>query len=192
MLCFFSSSEFIKWISFAHQLEMIETWCRGASTALNLLNLRHITRYVVSHSSPWFHLLYCAIDIKITFLKWTDRVDHRDHDNWGIGWFNEGNEMRYCLSEIFLIFLMSQSDQQPTNDARRFLGVKCRNPNCRQKVFKNEWAYETHRRHWSNVGTLCAADGMMFQQFVDFPASVATARLMRDPCENLVTVLYNL
>ena len=100
--------------------------------------------------------------------------------------------MRYCLSEIFLIFLMSQSDQQPTNVARRFLGVKCRNPNCRQKVFKNEWAYETHRRHRSNVGTLCAADGMMFQQFVDFPASVATARLMRDPCENLVTVLYNL
>ena len=66
---FISSSEFIKWISFAHQLEMIETWCRGVSTALNLLNLRHITRYVVSHSSLWFHLLYCAIDIKITFSE---------------------------------------------------------------------------------------------------------------------------
>jgi len=49
--------------------------------------------------------------------------------------------------------------------------------------------YETHRRHRSNAGTLCAADGMMFQRLVDFPANVARARLMRDPCENVVTVL---
>ena len=51
------------------------------------------------------------------------------------------------------------------------------------KFFKSAWAYETHRRHPKNVGTLCADDRMRFERCVEFPANVATARLHRDPCK---------
>ena len=67
--------------------------------------------------------------------------------------------------------------------APQMFGIKCRNPMCRQKFFKSAWAYETHRRHPKNVGTLCADDRMRFERFVEFPANVATARLHRDPCK---------
>ena len=83
------------------------------------------------------------------------------------------------------IFLASSSSCFPclksTSNNRvlvtlQYFGVKCRNPNCKRKIFKNQWAYNCHRTHRNNAGTLCAEDGMMFQRFVEFPLKLSSKR----------------
>jgi hypothetical protein len=72
---------------------------------------------------------------------------------------------------------MSHGNQQQQR-APRIFGMTCRNPNCQSKNFKSQHVYDTHCRHPANVGTLCADGGMMFPRDVEFPANVATARLI--------------
>ena len=88
----------------------------------------------------------------------------------------------YWYNLLACIFYCSDSQMSQSNQPRHFFWITCRNPNCRSKNFKSKHAYDVHRNHPANAGTLCADNGMMFPRYVEFPANVATARLYDGGC----------
>ena len=59
------------------------------------------------------------------------------------------------------------------------VGIVCRNPRC-NRPFKSMHAYQQHRRHPSNRGTLCGNISSMHEIVVERRANVATAILRRE------------
>jgi hypothetical protein len=88
-----------------------------------------------------------------------------------------------CLLAILLILRCLRATCNRSEHCTFFeYHVEIRIAECRSKNFKSKHAYDVHRNHQANVGTLCANSGMMFPRSVEFSANVATSRLIRNPC----------
>ena len=83
----------------------------------------------------------------------------------------------HSLNVIHLLLVLHIVSMQSAHS--RLVGIVCKNPRCR-KPFESLHAYNQHRRHPANRGTLCANITCMGEIVVDTRRNIGTAIMRRE------------